>query len=255
MLYIVGNWKMNGRLPAALSLCQEVMTGINGLDRSNTEIVLCPPAPLLSTIRTLIKDTNIKIGGQDCHNHEEGAFTGDYSAGMIRDVGADYVILGHSERRQYYGEDNALIWQKANQAWAEGLRVIYCVGETLEQRNKNQALEIIKTQLTPFFDEACKLKQLLIAYEPVWAIGTGKTATPEDADQVHQFIRGCFEAEFGKVVARDLAILYGGSMKPDNAAALLAKENIDGGLIGGASLEAFAFLSIIKATTASKKVA
>ncbi|MFK7867342.1 MAG: triose-phosphate isomerase [Alphaproteobacteria bacterium] len=250
--HIIGNWKMNGRMPSALTLCNELLQGLEKRDLQDALLTICPPAPLIAPIRILLKDSDIMVGGQDCHHAEEGAYTGDCAAGMLRDAGANLVLLGHSERRQYHHETNELIRQKADAAWAEGLRVVLCVGETQAQREADETMDIIEAQLQLFFDDSCQIDRLTIAYEPVWAIGTGLTATAEDANHIHASIRAIIEREFGPKSARELNILYGGSMKPTNAAELLAMPDIDGGLIGGASLASKDFLGILDAGINSK---
>ena len=245
--HMIANWKMNGRMPQAITLCHEILNGVEKLEQDQFVSVICPPAPLLVPVTAVVRTSGIYTGGQDCHHEAEGAFTGDYSAGMIRDCGAEYIILGHSERRQYHQETTDMIWQKARLAWQEKLKVVYCVGETAQEHKDGMTLSVIEKQMTPFYDEACQIDKLIIAYEPVWAIGTGLTATPQDANNVHAFIRAGLEDAFGTRAANQTIILYGGSMKPNNALELMQEEHIDGGLIGGASLNAKDFLAIIEA--------
>jgi len=244
---IAGNWKMNGTLAEARSLAQDVLGGAEGRSLS-CELLVCPPFVHLPAVGGALGQGAVRLGGQDCHTAAGGAHTGDVSAAMLRDLGCGYVILGHSERRADHGEDNALVRAKAEAALAAGLVPIVCVGETLEERESNVTEEVVGRQIDAVI-EHCGVEMLgegVIAYEPVWAIGTGKTATPEQAQEVHAFIRGRVAAKSPEVAAK-MRILYGGSMKPDNAVELMSKEDIDGGLIGGASLQAADFLAICKA--------
>ena len=203
----------------------------------NTEIVICPPFTLLSKLNESIKNTKIKLGAQNLHFEEQGAYTGEISASMLKDVGCSYVILGHSERRQYFKETDNIINKKIKIALKNKLKVILCVGETLQQRNSNQTTKIIKNQLVRCLKNIKDMKNIVIAYEPIWAIGTGKNATPQQSEDVHKFIRNSLKN-------KSIRIIYGGSMKPDNAKELLSMPNIDGGLVGGASLDPKSFTKI-----------
>lgn len=229
---IAGNWKMNLDTQGAAALAQQLANGsVAGVD-----LAVCPVAVHLGVVVDILKAAGIAAGGQDCSDQDGGAYTGQVSAAMLADIGARYVIVGHSERREYNGETDALVRAKAEQAIAVGLTPIICVGETLEQREAGQEQIVVAEQLAGSIPAGAT--DYVIAYEPVWAIGTGKVAEPSDVETMHGFIRS--------KVGADVRILYGGSMKPDNAAELLATPNVDGGLIGGASLDAESFLAIAR---------
>lgn len=245
--FIAGNWKMNGRMPVALTLVQSIINGTKQINGNKVEVVLFPPVSILTSLASILKGSSIFVGGQDCHTAAEGAHTGDISAGMLRDAGASYVLVGHSERRQNHHESDQIVALKAKAAWDEKLTVIYCIGESLEERKAGKTLSVIEAQLSPILEDGVKWDHLIIAYEPIWAIGTGLTASPEQAEEVHAYIRNLLSQELGKKIADQMLILYGGSMKPDNAKGLLSMPNIDGGLIGGASLKAEDFMAIIHA--------
>ena len=251
---IAGNWKMNGQGQSALALTQVIAD--HSASFPGVDIALHPPATLLSRVFETTKNTSILLGGQDCHPQQSGAHTGDLSAEMLYDAGAQLVIVGHSERRSDHGESDQLVAEKALAAHRAGLRAIVCIGETLEERESNRTFEVLTRQLSPVLSafasilEEDKKESMIIAYEPVWAIGTGRSATPEMAAEVHGFIRQSIAQKLGKDCADTLRILYGGSMKPANAEALLAVPDIDGGLIGGASLKADDFMGIVKAAAA-----
>lgn len=237
---IAGNWKMNG---TAASLA-EVEALHSMLESPQCDILLCPPATLLS--RMVSVSGSIMIGGQDCHSASSGAHTGDVSAQMIADAGGEAVIIGHSERRSDYGEQDTLIAAKATAAISAGLLAIICVGETEAERDDGQAETVVLNQLAASVPEHASADTAVIAYEPVWAIGTGRTPTPEDITAMHRTIREALMQRFGTQGAQ-MRILYGGSMKPSNAAEILAIENVNGGLVGGASLKASDFSAIIAA--------
>lgn len=242
---IAGNWKMNG----GFSANQVLLEGIkSGLGTVACDVLVCPPAPYLAQCAQVLAGSPVAWGGQDVSVHAGGAFTGEVSAAMLRDCGCGYVIVGHSERRAYHGESDELVAQKAAQAIRTGLRPIVCVGETLEQRESGRTAEVVQAQLQAVLSvlSVPDLSQLVIAYEPVWAIGTGKTATPQMAQEVHAMLREQLAAKDAEQAQR-VQILYGGSMKPDNARELLSMPDIDGGLIGGAALKAADFLAIIAA--------
>ncbi|MBD3333869.1 triose-phosphate isomerase [candidate division GN15 bacterium] len=243
---IAGNWKMNKTATEAEALLRGLLDGDSRTDKA--QLLVCPPYTALETAGKLLKGSHIALGAQDISEHEEGAYTGDISAQMILTLGATYVILGHSERRQYHAETDQLVNAKVKTALNAGLTPIICVGETLEQRENNETESVVAAQVKGTLADLAsdQLKNVVIAYEPVWAIGTGKTATPEQAQQMHQFIREKV-AEKDTEAADLLPILYGGSMKPKNAADLLGQKDIDGGLIGGASLDADNFIGILKA--------
>ncbi len=241
---IAGNWKMNGSLASNAGLLDGVRAGAAAV---SGELAVCVPAPYLAQVQSALGGSPVRWGAQDVSAHERGAFTGEVSAEVLLEFGCSYVIVGHSERRSYHAESDELVAQKAQRALASGLTPIVCVGETLEEREQDATDAVVSRQLAPVLDAMrTQLASMVIAYEPVWAIGTGKTATPEMAQQVHARIRAML-AERDTESAQQVRILYGGSMKPDNAKDLLAKPDIDGGLIGGASLNASDFLAIAHA--------
>ena len=242
-----GNWKMNGT-SAALD---ELLKLRLGLDRGQPEIVICPPAPLLFRANEIATNLGISIGAQDCHMQATGAFTGDISATMIADTGANFVIVGHSERRDTHAETNADVRAKAQSAWAAGLTPILCIGEALADRDANNTLDIIGGQLAGSLPDGVSASNTVIAYEPIWAIGTGKVPTLAQIIEVHDFIRTRLIDRFGADIANAIPLLYGGSVKPDNAATIFEAENVDGALVGGASLKAGDFAPIIAALAAS----
>jgi len=242
---VAGNWKMNGNLEANDALVRAVVAGMKDVQ---CEAAVCVPAPYLAQVQMLRSGSNLELGAQDVSQHASGAYTGEVSAAMLREFGARYAIVGHSERRQYHGETDALVAEKAKTALAHGITPIVCVGETLEQREAGQTEEVVKRQLAAVIhvNGHC-ISEIAVAYEPVWAIGTGKTATPEQAQQVHALLRKQLAAATAH--AGRVHILYGGSMNAANAASLLAQPDIDGGLIGGASLKAPDFLQILAAAS------
>ncbi len=241
---IAGNWKMNGSFASNAGLLDGVCAGAAAV---STELAVCVPAPYLAQVQSVLGGSPVRWGAQDVSAHERGAFTGEVSAEMLLEFGCSYVIVGHSERRSYHAESDELVAQKAQRALASGLTPIVCVGETLEEREQGATDAVVSRQLAPVLDAMrTQLASMVIAYEPVWAIGTGKTATPEMAQQVHARLRAML-AERDAESAQQVRILYGGSMKPDNAKDLLAMPDIDGGLIGGASLNAWDFLAIAHA--------
>ena len=242
---IAGNWKMNNDVSGAVALVQEIKNKYK--NQKNVIVLICPPFTDLSAVSQEIKGTAIKLGAQNFHPAESGAFTGEISAEMLKSVGCEYVIIGHSERRQYFMESNEFLNQKVRTALTKALTPIYCVGETLEQRESNETFNIIQAQLVEGLKgfSAEEFKKIVIAYEPVWAIGTGKTASPAQAEEVHKFIRGVLAQLSNKQVAEEVSILYGGSVNADNISELMATGNIDGGLVGGASLKAEGFLGIV----------
>jgi triosephosphate isomerase len=244
---IAGNWKMNKTAAEGGDLAGEIVAAAG--KRSEVDIVVCPPFTALESVGRTIDGSSVKLGAQNMHFESSGAFTGEISAPMLRSLFVTHVILGHSERRTLFGETDNLINRKVLMALKHQLRPILCVGETLAEREAASTLKVVQTQT-----EAClegvnreNAPSVIVAYEPVWAIGTGKNATAEQAQEVHAFIRGLLAKLFGDPVAQRIRILYGGSMKPANAAELLGQNDIDGGLIGGASLEARSFLDLIKA--------
>lgn len=215
------------------------------------DVLICPPAPLLFRANEAMRDTGIQIGAQDCHMQDSGAFTGDISAEMIADTGASHVIVGHSERREAYEEHNRDVRKKAKSAWAAGLTAVICIGETREDHEANNTLDIIAGQLAGSLPDGTSATNTVIAYEPIWAIGTGKVPTLSQIIEVHDFIRAKIIARFGADIGDMIPLLYGGSVKPDNAAAIFEAANVDGALVGGASLKAADFAPIISALTNS----
>ena len=237
-----GNWKMNGTT-ANLAEVEDICKAHKG---AGVDILICPPATLLSRLTDAAGDV-IATGGQDCHAKDSGAHTGDIAAAMLADAGASYVILGHSERREDHEETDQDVREKAKAALAAGLKVVICVGESLEEREAANTLDIISGQLAGSIPDAVTGETLVVAYEPIWAIGTGKIPTLDQIGEVHDFIRARLEERFGAGVGRSTRILYGGSVKPGNAAEIFAVSNVDGALVGGASLKAADFSPIISA--------
>lgn len=239
--YIAGNWKMHKTVNEAVSLAKE-LTGV--LKNSSNKFMIAPPFTALKTVCDAVKGSNILVGAQNMGPVESGAHTGEVSVLMLKDVGVSTVILGHSERRHVYGESDEIINTKVKLALSHGLEVILCVGETLEQREQGITEKVVKEQVTKGLSGINDLTDITIAYEPVWAIGTGKTATPEDADAVHASIREVISGLYNKSGAENLVIQYGGSVKPGNVKELMAMKNIDGALVGGASLTSENFIPI-----------
>ena len=244
---VAGNWKMNLDYQEGLSLFSEIVNMVRDEKRGRQSVIICAPFIHLNAIAQLGADV-VKIGAQNCHHQESGAFTGEVSAKMLRSVGCDYVLIGHSERRQYFAENNALLRDKTKIALQNGLTPIFCVGETLDERNNGSYFHVLKTQLEEglFALDEKDFAQVIVAYEPVWAIGTGLTATPEQAQDIHAFIRSEIENRYGFDRADETTILYGGSCNAKNAPQLFAQHDIDGGLIGGASLKSRDFTEIVK---------
>ncbi len=242
---IAGNWKMNLTPSKAKAVIEELKPLVAGKDNCTT--ILCVPFVDIATAVEAAKGSNIKIGAQNVHFEEKGAFTGEIAADMLLEIGAEYVIIGHSERRQYFGETNETVNKRVLAALKAGLKVILCVGEVLEEREQDITAEIVslQTKIALLGVDEEMMKNVIIAYEPVWAIGTGKTATAEQADEVCGIIRNVLEAKYGKTVAEATTIQYGGSMNAANSAELLSKVNVDGGLIGGASLKPADFSVIV----------
>jgi triosephosphate isomerase len=240
---IAGNWKMNGGLTANEALVRAITAGLDG---ARCDAAVCVPAPYLAQVQALVAGTPLALGAQDVSPHAQGAYTGEASTAMLKDFGVRYAIVGHSERRQYHGETDALVADKARAALAGGITPIVCVGETLAEREAGRTGEVVKRQLAAVIhvNGHC-ISEIVVAYEPVWAIGTGRTATPEQAQEVHALLRAQLHA--ATTHERRIRILYGGSMNAANAASLLAQPDIDGGLIGGASLKPADFLQIIAA--------
>ncbi|OIR07231.1 bifunctional PGK/TIM [mine drainage metagenome] len=250
--FIAGNWKMNKTSSDALTLVQEIVAEVGRT--TDVDIVVCPPFTSLETVAKSLEGSSVKLGAQNMHHETSGAFTGEVSAPMLRGIFVNYVILGHSERRTYFGETDSFVNQKVLAALKNQLKPILCVGETLAEREAGSTLKVVQTQLEGALEGVSKelATNVVVAYEPVWAIGTGKVATTAQAQEVHAFIRSLLVKLFGDSVAQKIRILYGGSMKPANAPELLAQKDIDGGLIGGASLESRSFVELIKAAAAVK---
>lgn len=250
--YIGGNWKMNTRRDDAVALAAAVAEGASSVC-TDVEVVLFPPAPWLSAVSDTIGGTGIGLGGQDVSPHADGAYTGQVSAGMLMDAGCGHVLVGHSERRHGLGESDALLNAKVVAGVDAGLSVLLCIGETLDEHDAGQTGSVVEAQLRGSLAglATSALKGLSIAYEPVWAIGTGRTAAPDEAQSVHELVRHVIADMYDASIAGAMRILYGGSMKPDNAAELLSQPDIDGGLIGGASLHADQFLPIVEAAASA----
>ena len=245
---VAGNWKMNTLPAEGVELAKGVVAG-RGEVCSCVNFIVCPPFTHLAMVAEALKGSDVALGAQDCATEAKGAYTGEVSAQMIASLGVEYVILGHSERRQYYGETSATLNKKMEQAYANNLAPIYCVGENLEEREAGKHFDVVRKQIEEvvFNLTPDQFKKLIIAYEPVWAIGTGKTATAAQAQEMHAFIRKTLADKYGKEVAENCSILYGGSCKPSNAKELFANPDVDGGLIGGAALEVDSFMGIIEA--------
>ena len=247
---IAANWKMNKTVKESVEFIIQFKKLVK--DEKNVEIIICPPFTALNEIKKSIKNLNIKLGAQNMHFEDSGAFTGEVSPLMLREIGCEYVILGHSERREIFGEDNSLINKKVIAALKHGLKPILCIGENLEQRKNEKTKEVIENQLKYCLKNIDKnqILKINIAYEPIWAISKGdphhKAATKEDAEEGHKFIRNVLAEMYGNDAAKNARIIYGGSMKPENAKELLAMPNIDGGLVGNASLDAKSFAEIVK---------
>ena len=240
---VAGNWKMNG-LRAALPEVRAMVDGARALDR--VDLAVCPPATLAALVGEALRGSPISLGGQDCHDKAEGAHTGEVSAEMWADLGARFVIVGHSERRQFHGETDAIVAAKAAAACRAGLSPIICVGESLQQRDAGETLHVVARQLAESVPDNAGRPDTVIAYEPVWAIGTGRTPTLAQVEEVHQAIGRVLDARFG-AAGLQIRVLYGGSVKPDNAGSLMAVAGVDGALVGGASLKATDFLAIAQA--------
>ncbi len=245
---VAGNWKMNMTLQEGVELATE-LNKILADKTPNCQVVVGVPATHITEVVKAVDATKIGVAAQNCADKESGAYTGEISASMVKSTGAGSVILGHSERREYYGETNAILKEKTDLALANGLTPIFCIGEVLAEREANKQNEVVKTQIEEalFHLSADEFAKIVIAYEPVWAIGTGKVASPEQAQEIHAYIRSVIADKYGAEVANNTSILYGGSCKPGNAKELFANPDVDGGLIGGASLKAEDFYGIIAA--------
>ena len=246
---IAGNWKMYKTNPEALRLVRQIKNRLEKNPVKKSTVVLCPPFTALSLMAEDLKSTKIGLGAQNLFWENEGAYTGEISAKMIKNTGAQWVIIGHSERRQYFKEEERIVNKKVKIALQNKLKVILCVGETLELRQQNLTKDIVLNQVEWGLNEMTptELKNVVIAYEPVWAIGTGKTATPEQAQEIHLFLREVLDTLFGSDMGQKMSVLYGGSVKPENAEGLFSQPDLDGALVGGACLETDSFYKIIKA--------
>ena len=244
-IFIAGNWKMNTTLPDAVELAKGVVAAVGS--NTDVDIAVCPPYVNLSSVYEVIKDSNIKLGAQDVHWEKHGAYTGKICCGMLKSVGVTYVIVGHSEQRTYFHETDETVNKKIKAVLAAGLLPIICIGETLDERKSGRMETVVETQTRGTFADIAKEDALkcTIAYEPVWAIGTGETATPQQADEAHRFVRNIVADIYDEETAESIRIQYGGSMKPGNAKELLALPDVDGGLIGGAALKADSFAGIV----------
>lgn len=246
---VAGNWKMNKTWEEARILTAEVMGMVADEVTRPVEVILCTPFVYLSSVKSQLGNSRVKVGAQNCSEHDAGAYTGEISAGMLQSMGVPYVIIGHSERRQYFAENNKTLAVKTDKALASGLTPIFCCGEPLEIRENGTHEALVKQQVEEglFHLSADAIQKVVIAYEPVWAIGTGKTATSQQAQEMHAVIRRHIAAKYGQPVADSISILYGGSVKADNAKELFACPDVDGGLVGGASLKSREFVEIVKA--------
>jgi len=244
---IAGNWKMNKTGSEGKALVEALLKEVASFDPAEVDIVVCPPFTTLAAVRPLLEGTKVKLGAQNVHWADNGAFTGEVSAPMLKEAGVEYVIIGHSERRQYFGETDETVNKRLQAALKAGLKPIVCIGELLEEREGGRTNEVLRKQVRGGFAglDAATMAGVVIAYEPVWAIGTGRTATPEIAEETQAFIRAEVAAMFGADCAEKVRIQYGGSMKAANARELVAQKDIDGGLIGGAALEAAGFAKLI----------
>jgi len=246
--FVVGNWKMNTTLQTAQGLAAEVVKGLSHTP-AGVQVGICPPFPYLIAVSETIRGSAVVLGGQNAAFEKPGAFTGEIAIEMLVDVGCQWVILGHSERRQFFGDTDHVVNKKVLACLERGLNVIFCIGEMLEDRQAGRTESVLESQLTKGFENVTStaMDRIVVAYEPVWAIGTGITATPQQAQQTHAFIRKWLSSRFGQSVADGTRIQYGGSVKADNARELLAQPDIDGALVGGASLKADQFLAIVRA--------
>lgn len=246
---VAGNWKMNTTLQEGVKLAEDVDNALKGVE-PKCDVIVCVPFTHLASVNGVITNPNkLGLGAENCADHAKGAYTGEVSAAMVASTGAKYVILGHSERRQYYGETSETLREKVALALENGLKPIFCVGEVLEEREAGKHFDVVKSQLVDglFNLSAEDFAKIIVAYEPVWAIGTGKTATADQAEEIHAYIREVIAEKYGKEVADNTSILYGGSCKPSNAKEIFAKADVDGGLIGGAALKCEDFMGIVTA--------
>jgi triosephosphate isomerase len=246
LAFIAGNWKMNKTVGEAVDLVRELKVSVSGVE--GVEVAVAPPFTALDAVRKELEGSSILLAGQNLYWEEKGAFTGEISPPMLREVGCRYVIIGHSERRQFFGETDETVNRRIKAALAHGLKVIFCIGEMLKEREEGKTFSVIERQveggLKGLGDR--EMRNIVIAYEPVWAIGTGKTATPEQAEEVHRFIREKLEKLYSRKISEEIRIQYGGSVTPENIKGLMTQANIDGALVGGASLKAESFSKIVR---------
>ena len=245
---VAGNWKMNKNIQESVQLADEIAKKVKDLPLKNTRVIIAPTFVNLSEVVNTTKDSVVEVAAQNMHQAKNGAFTGEISAEMLTSLGLEVVILGHSERREYFGETDALLAEKVNTALENNLEVIFCFGEVLEDRKSGNHFAVVESQIKNglFHLQANKWGSIVLAYEPVWAIGTGETASPEQAQEMHAFIRKIVADKYNAQMAADVSILYGGSVKPSNAKEIFSKEDVDGGLIGGAALNADDFMALVK---------
>jgi triosephosphate isomerase len=245
---VAGNWKMNNDLEASKSLVKKIAKGLKKESLKKTRVIVAPTFVSLVKVADKAKGTKVEVAAQNMHFEKSGAFTGEVSAEMLKSVGVEIVILGHSERREYFGETDAILAKKVDAALANKMEVIFCFGEVLEDRKAGNHFKVVESQIKNglFHLDAAAWKNIVLAYEPVWAIGTGETASPEQAQEMHAFIRKIVAEKYNAEVAKNVSILYGGSVNPGNAKEIFSKEDVDGGLIGGAALKADSFISLVK---------
>ena len=246
---VAGNWKMNTTVAEGVQLAKEVNEAVAAAGELKCDVVIGVPFTHLTAVKNVINIEKVGLSAENCANKEKGAYTGEVSAAMVASTGANYVILGHSERREYYNETPEILKEKVALAFENGLTPIFCIGEVLEERENGTYFDVVKKQVEDalFHLSADDFKKIILAYEPVWAIGTGKTATADQAEEIHAFIRKTIADKYGNDVAEEISILYGGSCKPSNAKEIFSKTNVDGGLIGGAALKAEDFMGIVDA--------
>jgi len=246
---IAGNWKMHKTVKDSIALANAITRALSDIE--NVEVVLCPPFTSLGDVKDIIMDTKISLGAQNMHWEAQGAYTGEISSGMLKAAGCKYVIVGHSERRAYFGETNETVNKKVKAALKEGLNPIVCVGERLEERESGKAFQVVSEHVEKGLEGLTEdeMLKIVIAYEPVWAIGTGKNATPDQAEEIHRFIREKLSKKYSKNIAESVRIQYGGSTKPENIESLMTEKDIDGALVGGASLKEVSFADMVKKTS------
>ena len=246
---VAGNWKMNNDLAASKALANDLVEGLKGKNLVNTRVIVAPTYVNLNSVNEVVEGSVVEVAAQNMHQAKSGAYTGEISAEMLTSIGLKSVILGHSERREYFGETDALLAEKVNTALENNLQVVFCFGEVLEDRKSGNHFSVVESQISNglFALDAAAWENIVLAYEPVWAIGTGETASADQAQEMHAFIRKIVADKYSAALAQEVSILYGGSCKPGNAKEIFSKEDVDGGLIGGAALQAADFIAIIEA--------